>query len=99
MSCSPRASRGLAPISATRPAPRSLLARERAARAAKLGLWADPYYVIVGAGERGGASGRTGSIHGRRGQGIVGPRERRHYLYEFRPPLVGGAHGHDLETT
>jgi endonuclease YncB( thermonuclease family) len=26
-----------------------LLAREREARAAKLGLWADPYYVIVGA--------------------------------------------------
>jgi endonuclease YncB( thermonuclease family) len=26
-----------------------LLARERDARAAKLGLWADPYYVIVGA--------------------------------------------------
>jgi endonuclease YncB( thermonuclease family) len=27
-----------------------LLARERAARTAKLGLWADPYYVIVKAG-------------------------------------------------
>ena len=26
-----------------------LLSRERVARAAKLGLWADPYYVIVGA--------------------------------------------------
>ena len=75
-----------------------LLAQERAARDAGLGLWAEPYYSIVGGRQRGGASGRAGPFYGGTGQGVVGPRERGHNIYEFRPALVGGADRYDLET-
>jgi len=44
--------RGFARVSAhvgDRPCAEELLAQERAARRAKLGLWSEPYYVIVSA--------------------------------------------------
>ena len=76
-----------------------LLAREHAARAAKLGLWAEPYYAIVGAESGAELLAERGRFTVAEGKVLVGPRERGHNLRQFRPPLVGGAHGHDLETS
>ena len=71
-----------------------LLARERAARQAKLGLWGEPYYAIVGAESGAALLAERGQFHRGGRQGVVGPRERRHDLYEFRTAMVGGAHRH-----
>ena len=65
----------------------------------RLGLWGDPQYAIVDGGGFDGSGGRTGSFLGRRRQGVVGPRERRHHICEFWPPMVAGAYGHHIETS
>ncbi len=48
--------------------------------------------------ERGRAFGRPRPFHAGGRQGVVGPRERRHDICEFRAAVVAGAHGYDLET-
>ena len=80
------------------PCAEELLARERAARQAKLGLWGESRIMSSWGRRAWRARGRAGPFHGGGRQGVVGPRERRHHLYEFRAAMVGGAHGHDLET-
>ena len=88
--------KGFARVSAhvgERPCADELLARERAARQAKLGLWGEPYYVIVAAESEGRAGGRARPFHAGGRQGVVGPRERRHDIREFWPTMVTGSHG------
>lgn len=50
------------PGAAARPCRSVLLAAEKRARAAGLGLWSDPYYAILDAGERESFAERSGSI-------------------------------------
>jgi endonuclease YncB( thermonuclease family) len=73
-----------------------LLSRESAARRAKLGLWASPYYDLLNAKPHRGA-GRTGPFCAGRGQGGFGTRKRRHHLREFRPAVDRGFHRYDPE--
>jgi endonuclease YncB( thermonuclease family) len=72
---------GFARVSAriVSPCARDLLDREKAARDAKLGLWADPYYDVLDAGRDGeGCTGAPGPICAGRGKwrpsAKVGPR-------------------------
>lgn len=50
------------PSAAAHPCRSALLAAEANARAARLGLWADPYYAIITAGERGSFTEKAGSL-------------------------------------
>ena len=66
-----------------------LLDREKAAREAKLGLWAEPYYEGLNA-ER--------PVCLDRGQSSVCTGERADNLREFRPAADWGHYGYDPET-
>jgi endonuclease YncB( thermonuclease family) len=50
-----------APVAAARPCRAALLAAEAAARHAKRGLWADPYYAVIAASDRDALYDRTGT--------------------------------------
>src|SRR5215475_6910389 len=92
--------RGFARVSAhvgDRPCAEELLAQERGARRARLGLWREPYYVVVAAESGGAACGRARPFHRGGRERVVGPRECRNDLHEFRPAMVAGADRHDLE--
>src|SRR6478609_3738682 len=92
--------RGFARVSAhvgERPCADELLARERAARQAKLGLWGRTVLCHRRGRERGRTGGRARPFHAGGRQGVVGPRERRHDIREFRPTMVTGSHGDHSE--
>src|SRR3954466_12824846 len=92
--------RGFARVSAhvgERPCADELLARERAARQAKLGLWGRTVLCHRLGRERGRACGRKRPFHTGGRQGVVGPRERRHDIREFRATVVAGTHGDHFE--
>ncbi len=76
----------------------ALLARETAARKAKLGLWADPYYDLIDAETPADVLAHKGQfalVEGR----VVSVRESgRHDLREFRTALVRGFCGYGPET-
>jgi len=64
------------PSAAARPCRASLLAAEATARAAGLGLWADPYYAVIAAADRPSIAEKTGTaviVEGR----ITGIANRR----------------------
>ena len=92
--CWSRGRRGWRRGPAARPAPSALLAAEAAARAAARGLWADPNFAPLTRRKWRWPAGRTGSICAGRGQGLVGARERRHYICEFRAALDAGFQRH-----
>ncbi len=50
-----------APVEAARPCRTEFLAAEAAARKAKLGVWADPYYAVIAASDRDALYERTGT--------------------------------------
>jgi endonuclease YncB( thermonuclease family) len=73
-----------------------LLDREKAAREAKLGLWADPYYEVLNAETSKDAlayRGRFALVEGK-----VASRKRADNLREFRPAADWGHYGYDPET-
>jgi endonuclease YncB( thermonuclease family) len=71
-----------------------LLAQERSARRAKLGLWSEPYYVIVAADS---AAELSAARHAGGRQSVVGARERRNDLHQFRAAMGTSAHGHHFQ--
>src|SRR5262249_6400106 len=66
------------------PCAAALLEREKAAREAKLGLWADPYYEVLDA-ETPNDAGAPRPICAGRGQSGVRARKWAHNLRKFRP--------------
>ena len=76
---------------------RALLAEEQAARAAKLGLWGEPVYVMGKAEDPAGVLKSRGRFALVEGKVALGARKRRHDLREFRAALVGGLHRHDRQ--
>src|SRR5262249_59365446 len=92
--------RGFARVSAhvgDRPCAEELLAQERGARRARLGLWSEPYYVVMAAESGGQLAAERCRVTVARGKRGVGPRECRNDLHEFWPAMVAGADRHDLE--
>jgi len=75
-----------------------LLDREKAAREAKLGLWADPYYEVAQCRDAEGRPGLSRPICADRGQSSVRARKRADNLREFRPAADWGHYGYDPET-
>jgi hypothetical protein len=66
----------------------ALLAAERGARALRLGLWADPYYAVIAAGDRESLAERAGSsviVEGR----VTGTGGRRPRLTLYFGPRKG----------
>lgn len=66
----------------------ALLAAERGARALRLGLWADPYYAVIGASDRESLAERAGSpvvVEGR----VTGTAGRRPRLALYFGPRKG----------
>ena len=91
--------RGFARVSAhvgDRPCAEELLAQERGARRAKLGLWSEPYYVVVAAQSGGELAAERGRFTVAEGN-VLSVRECRNDLHEFRPAMVAGADRHDLK--
>ena len=77
-----------------RPCAELLLQAERAARAAVRGLWADPNFAPLPSHDVTRYYGCSGSVRPGRGQGLVGARERRHNICQFRAAVDAGLHGH-----
>ncbi|MGH6840113.1 MAG: thermonuclease family protein [Methylocella sp.] len=76
------------PSAATRPCRSALLAAEAGARASGLGLWADPYYAIIAAGDRLSFAEKAGSsviVEGR----ITGIASRRPRITLYFGPRQG----------
>jgi endonuclease YncB( thermonuclease family) len=83
-----------APVEAARPCRPELLAAEAAARKAKLGLWADPYYAVIAASDRNALYEKTGTSVVVEGE-VVGVETNR-----FRTTLLlGTRHGRDFSVT
>ena len=75
-----------------------LLDRERAARGAKLGLWANPYYEVLNAETPKDTLARRGQFALIEGK-VASVREKRAVnLREFRPAAAWGHYGYDPET-
>ena len=85
--------RGFARVAAhvgDRPCAEELLAQERGARRAKLGLWGEPYYVIAAAENGAQLAAERGRFTVAEGK-VVSVRESgRHDLRQFRTAMVGG---------
>ena len=93
--------RGFARVSARvgdRACADELLAQERPRGTPSLASGANRTMSSSAAENAAELAAETGPLHGGRRQGVVGPRERRHHLCEFRAAVVAGAHGHHLET-
>ncbi len=73
---------------------RELQLHEQSARADKLGLWAEAYYVISKADSPAEVLKRRGPVRAGRGQGPLGARERRDDLRQLRAAVVGRLHRH-----
>jgi endonuclease YncB( thermonuclease family) len=76
------------PSAAARPCRASLLAAEAGARAAGLGLWADPYYAVIAAADRPSFAEKAGTaviVEGR----IIGIADRRPRIMLFFGPRQG----------
>jgi endonuclease YncB( thermonuclease family) len=76
------------PSAAARPCRSALLAAEAGARASGLGLWADPYYAIIAAGDRLSFTEKAGSsviVEGR----ITGVASRRPRITLYFGPRQG----------
>ncbi len=76
-----------------------LLSQERVARTAKIGLWGEPRYAIMAAGDLTGLVAGQGHFAVVEGKVLSVREQRRHHICEFRPPMVAGAHGHHIETS
>jgi endonuclease YncB( thermonuclease family) len=77
------------PSALARPCRASLLAAEAGARAAGLGLWADPYYAIIAAADRPSFAEKTGTaviVEGR----ITGIADQRPRIMLYFGPRQGG---------
>ncbi len=81
-------------VEAARPCRPVLLAAEAAARKARLGVWADPYYAVIAASDRDALYERTGTSVVIEGE-VVGVEAGR-----FRTTLLlGSRHGRDFSVT
>jgi endonuclease YncB( thermonuclease family) len=68
----------------------ALLVAKREPRAGRCGLWFDPNFAPLPAENLARLWAERGHFALVEGKGLVGARERRHYLYEFRAALDEG---------